>query len=68
MPNPAGDLRDRARVTKQAFCPPLCYSHVSPWEPAALSKSPRLKVAPLNQGVRIGPVPGREEERPKHPT
>lgn len=66
MPNPASDLRDEARVTWRAFCPALCYGHVSPWEPAGLCKSPGLKAAQPDRGVRIGPAPGRKERR-KHP-
>lgn len=65
MLNSADDLRDRAFVTYRAFCLPLCYGHVSPWEPAALSKSPGFKAAPPDHGAGIGPVPGNKEH-PKH--
>lgn len=59
MPNPADDLRDGACVTQQAFCQALCYGHVSPWEPAALSKRP----ARPDQGTGAGP---ENKEHPKH--
>ena len=65
MLNSADDLRDRAFVTYRAFCLALCYDHVSPWELAALSKSPGFKAAQLDQGLGIGPVPGNKEH-PKH--
>lgn len=65
MLNSADDLRDRAFVTYRAFCLALCYGHVSPWEPAALSKSPGFKAAQSDQGLGIGPVP-RNKEHPKH--
>lgn len=57
------DLRDRAFVTYWAFCLALCYGHVSPQEPAALSKSHGFK--PAQADLRIGPAPGNKEH-PKH--
>jgi len=54
MLDSADDLRDRAFVTYRAFCLTLCYCHVSPREPADLSKSPGFKAAQPDQDEGLG--------------